>query len=186
MNITRTGISDVLLITPEVYADDRGFFMETFNRQDWTTQMGSAPVFVQDNHSHSRRGVVRGLHYQIWQPQGKLVQVIQGEIFDVAVDLRQRSATFGKYIGVRLGGANKQSLYVPRGFAHGFMVLSETADVIYKVTDHRVTDYECCIRWDDPTLAIQWPLAGITPILSSKDQQGLTFVKAPVWNGPVV
>ncbi len=182
MTITPLAIPDVLLLTPKVFGDARGFFMESYNQKAWEAQVGTPPIFVQDNHSRSSRGVLRGLHYQVQQPQGKLVRVVQGEVFDVAVDLRRHSATFGKYVGMRLNADNKQSLYIPPGFAHGFLVLSESVDFLYKTTDYWAPTHERCIRWDDATLAIQWPLEDITPLLSAKDQQGLALAAAPAYD----
>jgi len=178
MKVTSTAIADVLLIEPRVFGDDRGFFMETYNQRDFASETGQSPVFVQDNHSLSGRHVLRGLHYQLQQPQGKLVRVISGEIFDVAVDIRKSSVTFGQWEGVRLTAENKKQLWVPEGFAHGFLVLSETAEVIYKTTDYYNPQTEHCIAWNDPDLGIEWPLDAMNPDLSEKDQQGDAFKSA--------
>lgn len=183
MRITPTSIPDVLLIEPEVYGDERGFFMETY-RRSWFQEAGLDLDFVQDNHSRSARGILRGLHYQIRRPQGKLVRVTQGEVFDVAVDLRRGSPSFGRWVGERLSGENRRMLWVPPGFAHGFYVLSESADFLYKCTDYYAPEHERCIRWDDPDLAIDWPLlAGRPPVVSAKDARGVRFVEAEVYEG---
>jgi len=178
MKVTPTSIADVLQIEPKVFGDERGFFMETYNQRDFTRQTGLSPDFVQDNHSLSGKHVLRGLHYQLQQPQGKLVRVIKGEIFDVAVDIRKSSDTFGQWAGVTLSSDNKKQLWVPEGFAHGFLVLSDTAEVTYKTTDYYNPQAEHCIAWDDPDLAIDWPIKGITPDLSEKDQHGGAFISA--------
>lgn len=165
-----------MLLEPKLFGDDRGFFMETFRQSDFDS-LGAN--FVQDNYSGSSQGVLRGLHYQIKRPQGKLVRVIRGEVFDVAVDLRQSSATFGQWVGVILSEENKLSMWVPPGFAHGFYVLSERAEFVYKCTDYYAPEFERAIRWDDPDLAIDWPLInGSAPILSGKDQTAPTFADA--------
>ena len=173
MQATRLAIPDVILLEPRVFGDDRGFFMETFNQRDFEAATGLRPDFVQDNHSRSQRGVLRGLHYQIRQPQGKLVRVVSGEIFDVAVDLRRRSPTFGRWLGCVLSADNKRQMWIPEGFAHGFLVLSESADVLYKATDYYAPAHERCLAWNDPSVGIEWPLEGIQPLLSAKDQGGL-------------
>lgn len=173
MQATRLAIPDVILLEPRVFGDDRGFFMETFNQRDFEATTGLRPHFVQDNHSRSQRGVLRGLHYQIRQPQGKLVRVVSGEIFDVAVDLRRRSPTFGRWLGCVLSADNKRQMWIPEGFAHGFLVLSESADVLYKATDYYAPAHERCLAWNDPSVGIEWPLEGIQPLLSAKDQGGL-------------
>ena len=180
MKATCLAIPDVVLLEPRVFGDDRGFFFESFNQRHFEDAIGRTVNFVQDNHSRSAKGVLRGLHYQIQQPQGKLVRVAQGEVFDVAVDLRKSSPTFGKWVGAVLSAENKHQLWVPEGFAHGFMVLSETADFLYKTTDYYVPQYERCIRWDDKKLGIQW-LASIKPNLSAKDAQGKTLSEAEVF-----
>ena len=177
MKVTPTAIPDVLLIEPKVYGDERGFFFESFNLRAFKEATGLEPMFVQDNHSRSARNVLRGLHYQIDQPQGKLVRVVVGEIFDVAVDIRRGSPTCGRWIGHVLSAENKRQLWIPPGFAHGFLVLSECADFLYKTTDYWAPEHERCIRWDDPQLAIDWPLQG-GPVLSGKDAAGLFFAEA--------
>lgn len=159
-----------LLIEPTVYGDDRGFFFESFNQATFELALGKSVKFVQDNHSKFAKNVLRGLHYQIQQPQGKLVRVVSGEVFDVAVDIRKSSPTFGKWVGEILSADNKKQLWVPEGFAHGFVVLSETAEFLYKTTDYYSPEFERSIAWNDATLAIEWPIQGI-PTLSSKDQQ---------------
>lgn len=170
MNIIKTGIPDVLIIEPKVFGDERGFFFESFNQRQFEQAVGKPVNFVQDNHSRSARGVLRGLHYQVAQPQGKLVRCTQGEVFDVAVDIRPNSPTFGPWEGMFLSAENKRQVWIPEGFAHGFMVLSDVAEFLYKTTDYYAPEHERCIRWDDPTLAIDWPLSD-DPILSAKDQQ---------------
>jgi dTDP-4-dehydrorhamnose 3,5-epimerase len=178
MNITACAIPDVLLMEPKVFGDERGFFMESFNQRNFCDATGLDLQFVQDNHSRSARNVLRGLHYQAMQPQGKLVRVVAGEVFDVAVDVRPGSPTFGKWAGEILSGANKRQLWVPPGLAHGFLVLSDTADFLYKTTDYYAPAHERCIAWNDPTLAIDWPLNGQTPLLSAKDVAGVAFLAA--------
>ena len=175
MKITPTAIPDVLLIEPRVFGDARGFFFESFNQKSFAEATGVNLPFVQDNHSKSVKGVLRGLHYQV-EPhaQGKLVRVTQGEVFDVAVDLRKDAKTFGQWVGVTLSAENKQQLWIPPGFAHGFLVLSDTAEFLYKTTDYYAPQAERSLRWDDPTLAIAWPLEG-EPILADKDSQGHMF-----------
>jgi len=178
MNFTKTGISDVILVEPDVFGDNRGFFMETWHTGKFTAG-GIAADFVQDNQSRSSRGILRGLHYQVKKPQGKLVRVLSGEVFDVAVDLRKSSATFGQWVGMYLTAENKKMLWVPPGFAHGFYVVSQQADFFYKCTDFYAPEYERAIRWDDPDLAIDWPLVdGKEPILASKDQAAAWFKDA--------
>lgn len=177
MQITQTALGGVLLIDPKVFGDARGFFFESFNAKHFSELTGFIPPFVQDNHSRSARGVLRGLHYQILQPQGKLVRVSAGEVFDVAVDIRRSSPTFGKWAGVVLSAENKRQLWIPPGFAHGFVVLSETADFLYKTTDYWAPEHERCIRWDDPAIGIEWPI-DFTPALSAKDTQGAAFSSA--------
>ncbi|MAD52449.1 dTDP-4-dehydrorhamnose 3,5-epimerase [Idiomarina sp. UBA3162] len=173
-------IADVILMTPKVFGDERGFFMETFRQNEFERHCGKYS-FVQDNHSKSRRGILRGLHYQLKQPQGKLVRVTQGRVFDVAVDLRQDSPTFGDWVSVELSDENRQMLWVPPGFAHGFYVLSETAEFSYKCTDYYAPDDEYSLRFDDPSLAINWPLNG-EPQLSEKDRQGLALTDCPTYD----
>jgi dTDP-4-dehydrorhamnose 3,5-epimerase len=172
MQVTPLSIPDVLLIEPRVFGDERGFFFESFNQKVFEQAVGRQISFVQDNHSKSVKGVLRGLHYQVKQPQGKLVRVVQGEVFDVAVDIRKSSKTFGQWVGVILSAENKKQLWVPEGFAHGFVTISETAEFLYKTTDYYAPKYERCIMWDDPSLAISWPIKG-KPTLSSKDSHGL-------------
>lgn len=181
MKITPTSIPDVLLVEPKVFGDERGFFFESFNQRAFRLASGLAGDFVQDNHSKSAKGVLRGLHYQIRQPQGKLVRVIAGEVFDVAVDIRRRSPTFGKWVGQVLSGENKMQLWIPPGFAHGFVVLSETAEFLYKTDDYWAPEHERCIAWDDPVLGIEWPLGGQLPRLSAKDAAGMSFESADVF-----
>ena len=171
MQATRLEIPDVILFEPRVFGDDRGFFFESFNQRRFEDAVGRPVPFVQDNHSRSSRGVLRGLHYQIRQPQGKLVRVVQGEVFDVAVDVRRSSPSFGQGVGELLSAENKRQLWVPEGFAHGFLVLTDTAEFLYKTTDYYAPEHERCIVWNDPDLAIEWP-EGLQPQLSAKDQKG--------------
>lgn len=177
MKVTPTAIPDVLLIEPKVFGDDRGFFFESFNQKAFNEVTGLEVNFVQDNHSRSGQGVLRGLHYQVQQPQGKLVRVVRGAVFDVAVDIRQGSATFGQWVGTELSENNHAQLWIPQGFAHGFMVLSESADFLYKTTDYYAPLHERCIVWNDPDIGIDWPTA-MRPLLSSKDQAGKRLVDA--------
>jgi len=177
MNIVRTDIPDVLIIEPKVFGDSRGFFFESFNQRQFEQLTGFVPSFVQDNHSRSARGVLRGLHYQIQQPQGKLVRVIAGEVFDVCVDMRRSSPTFGKSVCVSLSAENHRQLWIPPGFAHGFLVTSESADFVYKTTDYYAPEHERGVLWNDPTLAIAWPLQG-EPLLSAKDKAGIPLAQA--------
>ena len=181
MQAIQTAIADVLIFEPKVFGDARGFFFESFNQQVFDQAVGRHVDFVQDNHSRSRRGVLRGLHYQIQQPQGKLVRVARGSVFDVAVDLRKSSRTFGQWVGVELSEENQRQLWVPEGFAHGFVVTSESADFLYKTTDFYAPAHERCIRWDDPALAIQWPELGLKPLVSAKDAVGKVFGDAAVF-----
>ena len=178
MKITPCAIPDVLLLEPRILGDDRGFFFESFNQRAFNQATGLDLHFVQDNHSRSARNVLRGLHYQIVQPQGKLMRVTSGEVFDVAVDIRRNSPTFGKWAGELLTAANKRQLWVPPGMAHGFLVLSESADFLYKTTDYYAPEHERCIAWNDATLAIDWPLQGAVPLLSGKDAAGVAFLQA--------
>ena len=178
MQATRLAIPDVVLIEPKVFGDARGFFFESFNQRAFNEVTGTNHHFVQYNHSRSTKGVLRGLHYQIQQPQGKLVRVVQGAVFDVAVDIRKSSATFGQWVGVELSAENHRQLWVPPGFAHGFVVLSDTADFLYKTTDYYAPQYERCIAWNDPTLAIAWPDLGMRPTLSAKDGAGKLLQQA--------
>ncbi|MGZ8944495.1 MAG: dTDP-4-dehydrorhamnose 3,5-epimerase [Methylococcaceae bacterium] len=180
MKVIQTAIPDLLILEPKVFGDQRGFFLESYNQQTFYDLTGIAATFVQDNHSRSGKNVLRGLHYQIKQPQGKLVRVIAGCVFDVAVDLRKSSATFSCWSGVELSGENHRQLWVPPGFAHGFLVLSEQADFLYKTTDYYAPEYERCIRWDDPDIGIDWPENHI-PLLSAKDEQGVSFRNAEVF-----
>lgn len=180
MNVIATCLPDVLIIEPKVFGDDRGFFYESFNARAFAEATGCTLPFVQDNHSRSTRGVLRGLHYQIEQAQGKLVRVTAGEVLDIAVDIRRSSPTFGQWAGVRLSAQNHRQLWVPPGFAHGFVVLSESADFLYKTTDYYAPAAERCIRWDDPQLAIDWELEG-APILSAKDQNGKALHEADLF-----
>lgn len=182
MKATRLAIPDVVLLEPRVFGDDRGFFYESFNRQAFREATGVDPDFVQDNHSRSVKGVLRGLHYQLPpKAQGKLVRVVSGEVFDVAVDIRSGSASFGKWVGEVLSAENKRQMWVPPGFAHGFLTLSETAEFLYKTTDYYSPEHERCIRWDDSSVAVQWPLSG-SPVLSGKDLQGVTLLQAQSGN----
>ncbi|QAX82151.1 Glucose-1-phosphate thymidylyltransferase 1 [Candidatus Pseudomonas adelgestsugas] len=180
MKHSELAISGVVLIEPRIFSDKRGFFFESFNKKQFESAIGRSVKFVQDNHSHSMRNVLRGLHYQVCQPQGKLVRVVSGEIFDVAVDIRKGSATFGQWVGEVLSAENKRQLWVPEGFAHGFVVLSESAELLYKSTNYYAPAYEHCIAWDDPSLAIKWPIIG-TPTLSEKDTQGQLLSAAKVF-----
>ena len=178
MKVTPTAIADVLLVEPKVFGDERGFFFESFNERVFREATGVTLPFVQDNHSKSARGVLRGLHYQTQQAQGKLVRVVAGEVFDVAVDIRRDSPTYGRWVGEVLSGDNKRQLWVPPGLAHGFVVLSESAEFLYKTTDYYAPAYERCIAWNDPTLAITWPDLGMAPLLSAKDAAGAAFPAA--------
>lgn len=180
MRATRLAIPEIVLIEPKVFNDTRGFFMESFNQKAFNEATGTAYQFVQDNHSRSGKGVLRGLHYQIQQPQGKLMRVARGRIWDVTVDIRRSSPTFGQWIGTELSEENQRQLWVPPGFAHGFVVLSESADFLYKTTDYYAPQHERCIAWNDPQLAIQWPYAG-EPSLSAKDAQGALFADAEMF-----
>jgi dTDP-4-dehydrorhamnose 3,5-epimerase len=171
----------VLIVEPRVFGDDRGFFFESYNERDFESATGISPRFVQDNHSKSARHVLRGLHYQIRQPQGKLIRVISGEVFDVAVDIRKRSPSFGKWTSAILSAENKRMLWIPEGFAHGFLVLSDTAEFLYKTTDYWSPEHERTISWNDPDLAIDWPLNGESPILSGKDGQGKPFRESDIF-----
>jgi len=180
MKVVRTGIADVLILEPKVFGDERGFFMESYNKRVLRDATGIAQDFVQDNHSRSARNVLRGLHYQITQPQGKLLRVVQGAVFDVAVDIRKSSPTFGKWAGFELSAENKRVAWVPEGFAHGFLVLSESADVLYKATAYYAPDSERTIAWNDPDLGIAWPLQGAL-ILSEKDRRGVAFAGAETY-----
>lgn len=174
MNVIATRIPDIIVLEPKVFGDARGFFFESYNENAFAAATGLRPNFVQDNHSKSQKGVLRGLHYQIQQPQGKFVRVIAGEVFDVAVDIRRFSPTFGQWVGEILSAENRRMMWVPQGFAHGFVVLSEFAEFLYKTTDFYAPEHERCIRWDDPDIGIEWPLTE-APLLSQKDRMGLAF-----------
>ena len=178
MKANPTIIPDVIVIEPKVFGDARGFFFESFNQKAFDEVIGKHVDFVQDNHSRSSKGVLRGLHYQIEQPQGKLVRVVRGAVFDVAVDIRKSSPTFGQWVGIELSEDNHKQFWVPAGFAHGFLVLSDTADFLYKTTDYYAPAHERCIVWNDPALGIQWPIDGVRPELSAKDAAGLRFEDA--------
>lgn len=180
MQVIHTLLTGVLILEPKVFGDTRGFFFESFNARRFAELTGIDARFVQDNHSRSAKGVLRGLHYQIRQPQGKLVRIIAGEVFDVAVDLRRASATFGQWSGNKLSAENKRQVWIPAGFAHGFLVLSDSAECLYKTTDYYAPEHERCIRWDDPHLGIKWPL-DTTPLLSAKDAQGVPFAAAEMF-----
>lgn len=180
MSFTKLEIPDVVVFEPKVFGDDRGFFFESFNQRNFEEAVGVSVDFVQDNHSMSTRNVLRGLHYQIEQPQGKLVRVVQGEVFDVAVDIRKSSPTYKQWVGIHLSAENKKQLWIPAGFAHGFIVLSDKAEFLYKTTNYYAPEHERCILWNDPELAIQWPVDS-TPILSGKDAKGATMGQADVF-----
>ena len=181
MKATATALPEVFVIEPRVFGDARGFFFESFNRRAFAAATGVDTDFVQDNHSRSTRGVLRGLHYQIRQPQGKLVRVARGAVYDVAVDLRRHSPRFGQWVGVELNEANQRQMWVPPGFGHGFLVLSESADFLYKTTDYYAPEHERCVAWNDPTLAIGWPDVGVPLQLSAKDMAGLALGEAEVY-----
>lgn len=181
MNVIRTAIPEVLILEPKVFGDARGFFMESYNAKTFRDATGLGVNFVQDNHSRSAKGVLRGLHYQLQQPQGKLVRVVRGAVFDVAVDVRKSSPTFGQWVGVELSEDNHRQLWVPEGFAHGFLVLSDSADFLYKTTDYYAPEHERCIAWDDPAIGILWPLDA-PPRLSVKDQAGIPFIEAEIFS----
>ena len=180
MKATPAAIPGVLIVEPRVFGDDRGFFYESFNARKFRELTGLEPVFVQDNHARSAQNVLRGLHYQIRQPQGKLVRVVAGEVFDVAVDIRKNSPTFGRWVGHTLSAENKQQVWIPAGFAHGYLVLSDYAELLYKATDYWAPEHERRIAWNDPDLAIGWPLEG-TPILSAMDANGVALARAEVF-----
>jgi dTDP-4-dehydrorhamnose 3,5-epimerase len=180
MKAIPTSIPDLLIIEPQVFGDDRGFFYESFNRQKFTELIGRDVDFVQDNHSRSMKNVLRGLHYQIQHPQAKLVRVVQGAVLDVAVDMRKSSPTFGQHVAVELSSDNKRMFWMPEGFAHGFLVLSDSAEFLYKTTDYWYPEYERCLRWDDPILNIDWGLTD-TVLLSTKDQSGALLKNAEVF-----
>ena len=178
MKFIDTDIPDVKILEPAVFGDERGFFMETFRSDEFVAVTGAGP-FVQDNHSKSRRGILRGMHYQMQQTQGKLVRVVSGSVFDVAVDMRSSSPTFGMWVGVELSADNKRQLWVPEGFAHGFFVISESAEFVYKCTDYYHPESEASLRWNDERVGIDWPLQGLEPSLSAKDLDGYSFNDAP-------
>lgn len=180
MKVTATALPEVLIIEPRVFGDSRGFFYESFNARNFRDATGVDAEFVQDNHSRSGKGVLRGLHYQLQQPQGKLVRVVRGSVFDVAVDVRKSSTNFGKWVGVELTEENHRQLWVPAGFAHGFLVVSESADFLYKTTDYYAPEHERCIAWNDPEIGVVWPLEGV-PQLSQKDQLGVPLSQAEVY-----
>ncbi len=183
MNVISTSISDVLLIEPAVFRDERGHLFESFNQKRFDTLIGEKvgmPTFVQDNHSRSALHVLRGLHYQVYQPQGKLVRVVVGEVFDVAVDIRKDSATFGKWVGAIISADNARQMWIPPGFAHGFLVLKGPAEVLYKTTDYWAPQAERCLLWNDPAIGIEWPIAG-SPLLSEKDGRGQLLADADVF-----
>jgi dTDP-4-dehydrorhamnose 3,5-epimerase len=177
VRVTPTAIPDVLLLEPEVFGDARGFFFESFNQRAFDAAVGRPVSFLQDNHSRSAKGVLRGLHYQLVQPQGKLVRVTAGGVFDVAADIRPGSPTFGRWVGVELTAENHRQLWIPPGLAHGFLVVSDSADFLYKTTDYWAPRHERCIAWNDPALAIRWPLSG-TPVVSTKDAAGTSLAEA--------
>lgn len=181
MNATPLSIPDVVLFEPKVFGDERGFFFESFNQAKFESAIGRQVTFVQDNHSRSVKNVLRGLHYQIAQPQGKLVRVVQGEVFDVAVDIRKNSPTFGKWVGEVLSAENKKQLWVPEGFAHGFVTLSDTAEFLYKTTNYYAPAHERCIKWDDPAIGISWNISA-APLVSAKDQIGKALAQAELFN----
>lgn len=180
MNATPLAISDVILLEPRVFGDDRGFFFESFNQREFNDAVGRDVTFVQDNHSRSAKNVLRGLHYQIKQPQGKLVRVVAGEVFDVAVDIRRSSRTFGTWVGEILSAENKKQLWIPEGFAHGFVVLSDYAEFLYKTTAYYAPEFERSIAWNDPAIGIQWSIDG-GPQLSAKDKLGLSLNEAELF-----
>lgn len=181
MKVIATAIPDVMILEPKVFGDARGFFMESFNEKIFRELTGVTLPFVQDNHSRSGRGVLRGLHYQVRQPQGKLVRVVRGAVFDVAVDIRRASPSFGRWVGVELSEDNNRQLWVPPGFAHGFLVLTVSADFLYKTTDYYAPEHERCLLWNDPAVGVQWPTVDGAPLLSGKDQAGLTLDRAEVF-----
>lgn len=181
MNVIATALPEVLILEPKVFGDARGFFLESFNQKTFSEVTGTNCTFVQDNHSRSARGVLRGLHYQIRQAQGKLVRVTRGSVYDVAVDIRKGSPNFGKWVGVELSEENQRQLWVPPGFAHGFLVTSESADFLYKTTDYYAPQHERSIAWNDPALGIDWPVQGLQVQLSAKDSQALPLAQAEVF-----
>jgi dTDP-4-dehydrorhamnose 3,5-epimerase len=176
LHVTATAIPDLLVLEPQVFGDARGFFFESFNQQEFYRATGLNLNFVQDNHSRSAKGVLRGLHYQVQQPQGKLVRVVRGAVFDVAVDIRKNSNTFGQWVGMELSEDNHKQMWIPPGFAHGFVVLSDSADFLYKTTEYYAPQHERCIAWNDPAIGITWP-SGLQPTLSAKDQVGKSLAE---------
>lgn len=182
VTVSQTRLPGVVVVEPEVFGDERGFFFESFNSQEFQKQVDPRVSFVQDNHSRSVKGVLRGLHYQIQQPQGKLIRVVQGAIYDVAVDIRRGSPTFGHWCGVELSAENRKQLWVPPDFAHGFLVVSEFAEVLYKATDHYAPEFDRSISWDDPDIGIDWPEIGYSPNLSQKDQMAARLTDAELPN----
>ncbi len=181
MRVSPTAIPDVLVIEPEIFGDERGYFYESFNYQRWLRNTGIECDFVQSNHSRSIRGVLRGLHYQVKQPQGKIVRVVVGEVFDVAVDLRRSSPYFGKWVGAHLSAENKKQIWIPEGFGHGYLVLSDAAEFLYRTTDYYAPEHERCIIWNDPDISIDWPVDG-EPLLSTKDTSGMLFKDAETYS----
>lgn len=181
MKVSATSLPEVLLIEPQVFGDARGFFLESFNQKAFNAATGLSVNFVQDNHSRSAKGVLRGLHFQVQQPQGKLVRVVRGAVFDVAVDIRKSSPNFGRWVGFELTEDNHRQLWVPPGFAHGFLVTSDSADFLYKTTDYYAPEFERCIAWNDPTIGVTWPVEGFVPQLSGKDRSGVTLTGAHVF-----
>ena len=181
MKITRTDIPEVLIVEPQVFSDERGFFFESFNQKNWREATGLERPFVQDNHSSSKQHVLRGLHYQVVKPQGKLVRVVAGEIFDVAVDLRRESPTFRRWVGIRLSADNRRQLWIPEGFGHGFLTLSTTAEVLYKTTDYYYPEFDRSLAWNDPQIGIKWPLTSNQPILSDKDSTAKRLLEAELF-----
>ncbi|MDQ0141586.1 dTDP-4-dehydrorhamnose 3,5-epimerase [Cupriavidus necator] len=181
VKVVPTSLPEVLVIEPKVFGDERGFFFESFNAREFEEATGLQRHFVQDNHSRSARGVLRGLHYQIQRPQGKLVRVVAGEVFDVAVDIRRSSPNFGKWVGVMLSAENKREVWVPEGFAHGFLVMSESAEFLYKTTDYYAPEFERSIRWNDPAIGIEWPIEGV-PVLAKKDELGSLLGQAEIFD----
>lgn len=183
-HVTASTLPDVLILEPKIFGDARGFFYESFNARDFKEATGIDATFVQDNHSKSAKGVLRGLHYQLQHAQGKLVRVTAGEVFDVAVDIRRYSPHFGQWVGMRLSAENKRQLWIPKGFAHGFLVLTETAEFLYKTTDYWYPEFEHSIAWNDPAIGIDWPTVGL-PILSQKDQNAPFLSSANIFTGPL-
>ena len=179
ITVTPTSIPDVLVIEPKVFGDDRGFFFESFNQQEFDEAIGQEIEFVQDNHSKSKKGVLRGLHYQLEHAQGKLVRVIRGAVYDVVIDLRQSSNTYGRWVGIELSEVNKKQLWVPVGFAHGFLTISAEAEFLYKTTEYYRPDFEYCLSWSDKSIAIEWPIIDVNLELSEKDKQGLSWEETP-------